>query len=70
MNELVKKIEEILEVEKLDLNKKFIDYDEWDSLTGLSLLAMMDSDYNVTMTTSEILGFNTIQEFCERVLNS
>ena len=70
MKELVKKLEEILEVENLDVNKKFTDFEEWDSLAGLSLIAMMDSDYNLTMSTNEILSFGSIEEFCNKVLKS
>lgn len=69
MEELIEKIAEILEVEDLDVTKKFEDYDEWDSLAGLSLIAMLDSDYNMTMKTKEILAFNSIEEFCIVVLN-
>lgn len=68
MKELIEKLEEILEVENLDITKKFVDYEEWDSLAGLSLIAMMDEDYGMTMTTKEILAFNSIEEFCKKVL--
>lgn len=69
MEELIEKIAEILEVDELDTTLKFTDYDEWDSLAGLSLIAMLDSDYNMTMKTKEILNFNSIEEFCKAVIN-
>lgn len=69
MEELIEKISEILEVEVLDVTKKFADYESWDSLAGLSLIAMLDSDYNMTMKTKEILAFNNIEEFCKAVVN-
>ena len=69
MNELVEKIKEILEVEDLDLTKKFSDYEEWDSLAGLSVLAMLDADYNTTMSGKEIAAFETIEAFCKEVLS-
>lgn len=68
MKELIEKLEEILEVDELDLTKKFIDYDEWDSLAALSLIAMLDSDYNKTMSTKEILGFENIEVFCKTII--
>ena len=49
MEQLKKEIAEILEVADLDTSKKFTDYDEWDSLAALSLLALLDSDYNKQM---------------------
>ena len=32
---------------KINLNFKFRDLEEWDSLTALSLIAMLDENYNV-----------------------
>ena len=68
MNELLEKLAEILEVDELDVNKKFTDYEEWDSLCGLSIIAMLDSDYNMTMKNKDILEFNSIKDFCEAVI--
>lgn len=69
MEELIQKLSDILEVDELDINKKFTDYEEWDSLAGLSLIALLDADYNMTMKNKEVLAFNSIKEFCEAVLN-
>lgn len=69
MEELIQKLADILEVDELDINKRFNDYEEWDSLAGLSLIAMLDADYNMTMKNKEVLAFNSIKEFCEAVLN-
>lgn len=69
MEELIAKLADILEVDKLDIEKKFTDYDEWDSLAGLSLIAMLDSDYSITMRNKDVMAFNSIKEFCEAVLN-
>lgn len=68
MNELLEKLAEILEVDELDVNKKFKDYDEWDSLCALSVIAMLDSDYNITMKNKDLLEFDTIKSFCEAVI--
>ena len=69
MEELIQKLADILEVDDLDINKKFSDFDEWDSLAGLSLIAMLDSDYNMTMKNKEILAFDSIKDFCEAVID-
>lgn len=69
MKKLIEQIAEILEVENLDVTKKFTDYEEWDSLAGLSLIALLDSDYNKTMRTQEILSYANIEEFCKAVLS-
>ena len=69
MEELLEKLADILEVEEVDVNKKFTDYEEWDSLCGLSVIAMLDSDYKMTMKNKDILEFKTIKDFCETVIN-
>lgn len=69
MEELVSKLAELLEVDNLDVSKKFSDYEEWDSLTGLSLIAMLDSDYNITMNGKEVSAFDSISAFCKEVLS-
>ena len=68
MKELLEKLAEILEVDEIDVNKKFTDYEEWDSLCGLSIIAMLDSDYGMTMKNKEILDFASIGDFCKAVI--
>ena len=69
MEELIQKLADILEVDNLDVTKKFTDYEEWDSLAGLSVLAMLDSDYNTTMSGKEIAAFDSIEAFCKEVMS-
>lgn len=69
MEELIAKLAEILEVEDLDITKKFTDYDEFDSLASLTILALLDSDYHKTMKASEIRSFDSIEAFCNVVLS-
>lgn len=69
MEELIEKLVEILEVEELDVTKKFTDYEEWDSLSALSILAMLDSDYKISMKADEVKSFESIETFCNEVLS-
>lgn len=69
MEDLVKKLQDLMEVDVLDVTKPFSDYEEWDSLTGLSILALLDSDYHQAMTVKEILSFESIDAFCKAVLS-
>lgn len=69
MEELVAKLAEILEVDDLDVTRKFADYDEWDSLATLSVIALLDSDYNIAMKGKEITDFPSIEAFCQEVLS-
>lgn len=41
---------------------KFRDLDEWSSLTALSILAMVDEEYDVQLKADEMRKTNTIQE--------
>lgn len=68
MEELVNKLAEILEVDELDVKKSFTDYDEFDSLALLSILAMLDSDYHMSMTAKEIRSLASIEDFCKQVI--
>lgn len=68
MEELVSKLAEILEVDTVDVTKKFTDYEEFDSLASLTILAMLDADYKKSMKASMIRDYNTIEEFCKDVL--
>ena len=69
MEKLVKKLQDLMEVDTLDVTKAFSDYEEWDSLTGLSILALLDSDYHQAMTVKDILSFESIEAFCKAVLS-
>ena len=69
MEEWVNKLSEIWEVEDLDITKKFTDYDEWDSLTSLSVLALLSSDYNMSMSFKELASFESIEAFCKKVVS-
>ena len=68
MEDLKVKLAEILEVEELDVTKKFSEYEEFDSLAALTILALLDSDYNKTMKASDIRGYESIEAFCKAVL--
>lgn len=41
---------------------KFKELDEWDSLTRLSLIAMVDQKYNVKISSDDIKKVNNLQE--------
>ena len=70
MEKLINKLSEIFEVENIDINLKFSELEEWDSLTRLTLLAMLDSDYNLNLTDSDLIKFENIKEFCDYVINN
>lgn len=41
---------------------KFKDLDEWSSLVALSIIAMVDDEYDVVLKGDDIRGANTIED--------
>lgn len=66
---LLNNLKEILEVDDLDLGLNFQDFDEWDSLTSLSLIAMVDSDYKITINNKLIESFENVAAFGDYIKN-
>lgn len=62
-------IKEALEVEdrEPELNDHFKEYDEWDSLTQLTLIAELDDQFGATVSSEELKGIQTLQELFELV---
>lgn len=46
----------------ISFETKFKEIDEWDSLTRLSLIAMVDQKYNVKISSDDIKKVNNLQE--------
>lgn len=46
---------------------KYRELDEWSSLIALSILAMVDEEYDVQLKGEEMRGTNTIQELYDLV---
>jgi acyl carrier protein len=66
--ELLSKIAEILEVEEIAIEDELNSFDEWDSLTGLSIIALVDSDYNKTLSNDQIKQFVTVGDLVVFIL--
>ncbi len=48
---------------------KFRELEEWSSLIGLSVIAMVDEEYDVTLKGNDIKAANTVGELFEIVKN-
>lgn len=48
---------------------KYRELDEWSSLIALSILAMVDEEYDVQLKGEEMRATNTIQELYDLVLS-
>ena len=62
METFLKKLAEILEVDKVEMDNVLLDFEEWDSLTSLSILATIDADFNVNITAEELLAACTVRD--------
>ena len=62
-------MEEALEIEskKLEFTDRFRDLEEWDSLSQLSLIAMLDEEFQVEIESDDFANLFTIQELIDEV---
>ena len=60
---------EVLELEDKDVNlsDEFRQYDEWDSLVYLSVIAMLDDEYDMVIETDDFKKILTVGELVEEV---
>lgn len=60
MEEFRPKLAEILEEDEVKPEDRLEDFEEWDSLSVLSVLAMIDSDYNVMLESEALADLTTV----------
>lgn len=64
--ELIKEVFEIEDI-SLDIDTFFRDLDSWDSLTHLSLIAMIDEEYGVTIEDDKFKTLMTLNDLFEEI---
>lgn len=64
-------LKEILEMEdqEISLNDNFRDYDNWDSLANLSVIAMLDDEFGVYIETNDFRKLTTVGDLLNEVKN-
>lgn len=62
-------IAEILEVNSVNMNDELASFDSWDSLTMLSIIALADENYGVTLSAAEINKAQTIRGLKELIIS-
>lgn len=60
---------DVLEIDnrELKLSDEFRNFEEWDSLGNLLVVAMIDEEYNVVIPTSDFNKLRTIGELDEEI---
>ncbi len=68
--EFIAKLKEILEIEdrELNLSDEFRTYDEWSSLAYLSVIAMLDEDYEIQMEEADFKKLRTVADLYNATL--
>ena len=65
---LVEILKEALEVKSVNLENNLDSYENWDSLTRLSLIALIDEHFEVQFSDKEFDEFKTGQDIHEALI--
>jgi acyl carrier protein len=60
MDKFLEQIAEIFEEDQVNMSDKLVDFDAWDSLAQLSIIALADEEYGVTISATEIKEAETV----------
>jgi acyl carrier protein len=65
----LKLFKDTLDIEDRDLRmlEQFRELEEWDSIANLSIIAMIDVEYEVIIENSEFKKMNTLQELWDKI---
>ena len=63
----VKKVFEEIDTETFNMSTAFKNNEEWDSMVALSLITLLDEEFNVSITGEKIKELNTIEDLAKYV---
>lgn len=71
IDKIIEELKDILEIEdqELSLEDNFKQFDTWDSIANISVIAMLDEEFDVLIPTEEFKKINTVQELVDEVKN-
>lgn len=67
LSNFVEELEDV-KINEITLESKFRDFDEWDSMTAMMIIAMIDEKYNVIIAPDELKSCNSIGELFDLIL--
>lgn len=72
IEKFIESLEEVFEIDNGNIKSfdVFREYDEWDSITLLSLMATLEDDYGITIPRKEFEEINTVQELFDYVIKN
>lgn len=67
INEKLDLLEEVLDVRRgtLTENTELDTLGEWDSMAAISIIAMFDEYFDVSITTKDVKGFKTVKDITD-----
>ena len=68
LNDFLAEMAEILEEDQVGAGDELSSFESWDSLAALSVLALADSDFGVTLTSQDVNGVTTVGDLYELIL--
>ena len=68
MEEFLQRLAEVLEVDEVQGSSVLQDFAEWDSLSALSVIAMVDAGYGVQLGANDLRNLGTAQGLYDLVL--
>ena len=69
MEEFKEIIADLLEVNYVNLGDKFVDFDCWDSMTILSIIAFCSEEYQISISNDDINKLDTIESLFRLIEN-
>ena len=72
LNDFIEKFADQFEDTEKDIfhaDTHFKELDEWTSLTALSIIAMIDEEYNISLKSDDLAKSSTIEDLFTRIVN-
>lgn len=69
MEDFLEQMAEIMEVDSVNTSDELTSFEAWDSLTTLSIIALADDEYKVSLTNAEIADAKTIEGLYNLILS-
>ena len=65
-------LKDILEIEDRDIHLSdiFRDYEEWDSIANLTLIACIEEEFEVIISSNELKELHTVQDILQKIQSS
>lgn len=61
MEKYLEQMAELMEEDEINPSDEITSFEAWDSLTSLSIIALADDEYGITLSANDILEAKTIE---------